>query len=131
MKRAAKRRLHAGEPFERAIEREFPAFRTLQLDKVAFAHLGRQPRGGVAPELGLKLGVAVFHAVNIRPPRRTFKRSNLTSRIRKTHRDLSTPAVERTTGIRGRCAPSVVQGGGERAVDHPGRCESPYEKSDC
>src|SRR6185437_6436993 len=67
VKRAGERRFDAAERFDRAIEREFPAFRALQVRGVTHAHPGRQPRGDVAPELGFKLEFAVFHAVNIRP----------------------------------------------------------------
>src|SRR6267143_5471070 len=74
MKRARKRRLDAGEPFDRTVECEFPAFRALQVREVTLANLGRQPRGDVAPELRLKLMIAVFHAVKIRPPSQLLKR---------------------------------------------------------
>src|SRR5919198_874374 len=67
MKRTRDCSLRASEGFDRTIEREFPAFRALQVREVAAANRGRQPRGGVAPELGLKLGVAVFHGFKIRP----------------------------------------------------------------
>ena len=74
MKRAAQRGFDAGERFDRTIEREFNAFRTLQVGRMAAAYLDRQPRGDVAPELGLKLEFAVFHALNIRPRTPHYKR---------------------------------------------------------
>src|SRR6266404_4524175 len=73
-KYAGERAFHAGERFERTIEREFPAFGALQVRRMAFAHFGGQPRGDVAPELGLKLEFAVFHALNIRPRSPYYKR---------------------------------------------------------
>lgn len=74
MKRAAKRRLGAGECFDRTIQCEIKAFRALQVRAMTAANLGRQPRGDVAPELRLKLEIAVFHAIKIRPPPPPFKR---------------------------------------------------------
>src|SRR5258708_27758092 len=48
------RRLDASPGFDCAVEREFPAFRALEIADVARAHAGRQRRRSVLPELGLK-----------------------------------------------------------------------------
>ena len=74
MKRTHERDFQSGPRFDDAIERKFPAFRALQVRQVPRAHVRRQPAGNVAPELGLKLEVAVFPALNIRARRAHYKR---------------------------------------------------------
>src|SRR5438067_1455757 len=105
MKRAGERVLQAPDCIDHAADREFHAFRMLQIGQVANPYAHRQTRRGIAPELGLKLSFAVFHTAKIGPRKCCYKRSNLTSGIRKAHRDLSTSALERVAGIRGRRAP--------------------------
>ena len=74
MKRTCERDFQSGPRFDGAIERKFPPFRALQVRQVPRAHVGRKPAGNVAPELGLKLEVAVFHGLNIRARRGYYKR---------------------------------------------------------